>query len=250
MVKPAADDGLRVIVGDPSGGPRSILWRVWTGRRNSDVYISARPIAGELKVSLHESGIWRYAFTQRHQLGPRPLIGMDEDRAKFKWNRPAEHFPGATRAFVLSVPASELMEPARPDPLKKPATRIPVPPPGTQVEIDLWLARQHVPDSWPGKRAMGTACLYRRRLPNGEELIVTQYVAPMDEERVRNIERAKDMMLKGLRAAIAAGASEVVGAHDVRGLLLSSPGPTSPPDLRGVHVFTDVAFPRWLIEAA
>lgn len=133
-------DGLRVIVGDESGGPRSSLWRVWTWK--SDVYVGARPIAGEVRVSLHESGKWRYAFTEKHQCGTRPLIKPDEDRAKYKWDRPTEIFPGFTRAFVICVPSSELMEPAEPDPLKKPATWLPVPPPGHQVEIDLWLTHR------------------------------------------------------------------------------------------------------------
>jgi hypothetical protein len=39
---------------------------------------------GEVRVSLHESGRWRYAFTAKHQLGPKPLIVSDEDRAKFR----------------------------------------------------------------------------------------------------------------------------------------------------------------------
>lgn len=120
------------------------------------MYVGARPIAGEVRVSLHESGKWRYAFTEKHQCGTRPLIKPDEDRAKYKWDRPTEIFPGFTRAFVICVPSSELMEPAEPDPLKKPATWLPVPPPGHQVEIDLWLTRPPTnPETWPGDALNG-----------------------------------------------------------------------------------------------
>jgi hypothetical protein len=45
------------------GGPRSAVWRLWTGKGTSDVYIAARTLGGVLKASLHESGVWRFAFT-------------------------------------------------------------------------------------------------------------------------------------------------------------------------------------------
>jgi hypothetical protein len=209
--------------------------------------VGARPIAGDVRVSLHESGKWRYAFTEKHQFGSRPLIGPDEDRAKYKWDRPPEIFPGFTRAFVICVPSSELMEPAGPDPLKKPATWLPVPPPGHQVEIDLWLARPPTnPETWPGMRSMGTECLYRQALANGEELIVTAYVAVTDEERRRNMERERAKMLQGLRAAISAGAE--MSGNNIRGVVFGEPGPESALDLQGVRVFTDVSFQRELLE--
>jgi len=234
-----------VIVGDESGGPRSSLWRVWTWK--NDVYVGARAIAGDVRVSLHESGKWRFAFTRKHQLGPRPLIGPDEDRAKYKWDRPPEVYPGFTRAFVICVPSSELMEPAGPDPLKKPARWLPIPPPDHQVEIDLWLARSPTnPETWPGMRSMGTECLYRECLVNREELILTAYVAETDEERRLSMEREKARMLEGLRAAISAGVD--VSGHNIRGVAFSVPGPEAAPDLQGVHAFTDVSFRRQLLE--
>jgi hypothetical protein len=141
------------------------------------------------------------------------------------------------------------MEPARPDPLKKRATWLPVPPPDHQVEIDIWLARPPTnPATWPGMRSMGTKCLYRKTLPSGEDLIVTAYVAETDEERRRNIDRDKATMLKALRAAIVAGAD--ASGHNVRGVLFSVPESEAAPDLQGVRAFTDVSFPRELLEVA
>jgi hypothetical protein len=158
-------------------------------------------------------------------------------------------FPGFTRAFVICVPSAELMEPAGPDTLKKPATWLPVPPAGHQVEIDIWLARPPTnPATWPGMRSMGTECLYRKTLPSGEDLIVTAYIAVTDEERRRNMDRDKATMLKALRAAIEAGAD--ASGHNVRGVLFSVPGPDAAPDLQGVRAFTDVSFPRELLEVA
>jgi hypothetical protein len=53
---------IRLAVGDPDG-PRSTVWRVWANRRSSDVYVAARVLGGVAKVSLHQSGRWRFAFT-------------------------------------------------------------------------------------------------------------------------------------------------------------------------------------------
>lgn len=145
--------GLRVIVGDKGGGPRSQLWRIWTGHRTSDVYVGSRQIAGDIRVSLHESGKWRFAFTERHLRRPEALIAPDQDRAAYKWDRPPEFAPGLTRAFAIEIPSTELRPPKGPDPLRKPAVWLPVPPPGTLIEIDLFLAREASTNTWPGKRA-------------------------------------------------------------------------------------------------
>lgn len=93
---------------------------------------------------------------------------------------------------------------------------------------------------------MGTECLYRKTLPSGEDLIVTAYVAETDAERRRNMDRDKATMLKALRGAIAAGAD--ASGHNVRGVLFSVPGPEAPSDLQGVRAFTDVSFPRELLD--
>src|SRR6266508_1354198 len=99
--------GLRVLVGDEEGrGPRSTLWRIFTGRRTSDVYIGARPIAGEVRVSLHEHGPWRFAFTKQHAEGPGSFVPPSEDRARSKWARPPEFAQGLTRAFIIVIPSS------------------------------------------------------------------------------------------------------------------------------------------------
>ena len=46
--------------------PRSLVWRVWATKGKSDVYISGRTQVGVWKVSLHESGVWRFAFTKEY----------------------------------------------------------------------------------------------------------------------------------------------------------------------------------------
>jgi hypothetical protein len=107
--------GVRFAVGS-TDGPRGSVWRIWVNR--NDVYVAARVAASEMKVSLHASGKWRSAFTERHVQREDALISSDRDRAVDKWERPAEFAPGWTRAFVIVVPASEVVPSAAiiPDP--------------------------------------------------------------------------------------------------------------------------------------
>jgi hypothetical protein len=239
LVPSAPSDGLRVIVGDEAGGPRSQLWRVWTGDRTSDVYVGARPIAGDIRVSLHESGRWRLAFTATHQKRPEALIGPDEDRARSKWARPAEFAPGLTRAFAIEIPSTELRAPTRPDPLRKPALWIPAPPHGTQWEIDLFLTRGVPRDEWPGQRALKSDLLYRQDLPNGEELLITGRVVETSDDRRRQREEYKRSFLEAQRDLLLAATHE---GSDLRGVMFNMPGEDAPADVP--CSFTDVALPR------
>ncbi len=99
--------GVRWAVGTPNG-PRSTIWRAWTN--GSDIYIAPRPVAGDMKISLHAGGNWRSAFTQQHMERANPLIPRERDRAVDKWKRPPEFASGWTRGFTIIVPGSEVRE--------------------------------------------------------------------------------------------------------------------------------------------
>jgi hypothetical protein len=43
-------------------GRRSADWRVWTARNSDDIYVAARQVVGDFKVSLHQSGSWQHGF--------------------------------------------------------------------------------------------------------------------------------------------------------------------------------------------
>jgi hypothetical protein len=90
-------------VGTP-GGPRSTVWEL-NGDKH-DVYIAARSLRYDYKISLHGSGCWRCAFTDK----AHPLVPPQGDRATSKWKRPIEIAPGWTRAFSIIVPATEVVE--------------------------------------------------------------------------------------------------------------------------------------------
>lgn len=65
--------------------PRSGVWRLVVG--NDDSYLGVSIFMGVFKVSLHRSGIWRSAFTER------AWAGKDSNRLHHSWQRgqPNEH---------------------------------------------------------------------------------------------------------------------------------------------------------------
>ena len=71
---------VRFAVGGPNR-PWSTVWRLWTGKGTSDVYISARTLGGALKVSLHESGTWRFRCCNKGPTTVRYPSGWYEPRS-------------------------------------------------------------------------------------------------------------------------------------------------------------------------
>ena len=92
-------------------GARSTIWRIWTDKY-SNVYIAARALGDELKISLHKE-TWRHEFTEQRLSRSFSFVSPGEDRAADKWKRPPEFAPGVTMAFYILVPASEVTVPRR-----------------------------------------------------------------------------------------------------------------------------------------
>jgi hypothetical protein len=63
MVELAKPGTIRWASGSPDG-PRSLTWQVIGARNSDDVYVGARGMMHTQKLSLHESGVWRWAYTQ------------------------------------------------------------------------------------------------------------------------------------------------------------------------------------------
>jgi hypothetical protein len=91
---------IRVAVGTPDA--HGSTWRVWHSGSADDLYVGTRSTAGEMKVSLHASGDFRYAFTQQHVESDRALVTPDR-RVIQQW-RPLEIQPGAWQAFSVREP--------------------------------------------------------------------------------------------------------------------------------------------------
>lgn len=118
-------------------GFRSADWRIWTSRNSDDVYLAARLAAGEIKVSLHESGSWQHGFISDQQAEGHLPPGSSRHFAI--WQRPTEAAPGWTRAVRILVPLSELQ--ARPTPVtaSRPVLEVHASPSRDAMVIEVWL---------------------------------------------------------------------------------------------------------------
>ena len=178
-----AQRSLRFAIRDDHGR-RAATWKLWTeaaGGR-SEVYLASRSLGRYLKVSLHESGDWHFAYEQRaFEARVQGTSPSATDRFIRKWKRPAELAPGLTLAFRVNTPASAVTTPIE---AGLPAGLIWVPnaPEGMATEIDIFLVKNTTRStSWPGKTKMGTSLVGSVPLENGETVWVVYWVVPMPD---------------------------------------------------------------------
>lgn len=150
-------------------GRSSDIWKVWanlgSGRR--DVYMTSRPLGYSMKLSLHETGQWHVGF----HANKRDVLF---DQGSAPQSRFLGHWAAAPRLneqpitlaarvmFPWSCPT--VMHESLPDDL----VRIPNAPNTLAVEVTLFLLDvDESPNSWPGRRAMGTSLVGRVPLDGG-----------------------------------------------------------------------------------
>jgi uncharacterized protein YfaT (DUF1175 family) len=188
----------------------------------NDVYIAARVAASEMKVSLHGSGVWRDAFTEKHLARENALIDSSRDRAVDRWSRPPEFAPGWTRAFAIIVPSSEVVpsevEIAKPDDI----IWIDPLPEGWETHLTVLLSAPGATGS-EGRgfaTAVGrenfTEVVTRLELANGEHVWVVAHAEQMTEESRLNLEALRESILSGGAAVIEQAAADDE-PHDLRG---------------------------------
>jgi hypothetical protein len=192
------DRGIRFGVGDPQGA-RSSVWRVWMNNRRDDVYISARSLASELKVSLHPD-FWYFGFTDRHAQRGSPFVPPGSDRKKRVWDRPKEFGAGWTRAFEIVVPATEVVEAPVPY-TGSDVVWLPTPSANEAVHFTILLSKQ---DAVRGRRGYpaaegfegATEFVTRLDMTTGERLWVLAHAAPMTNDERVQIEHARAVLEK------------------------------------------------------
>jgi hypothetical protein len=185
--------GLRFAVGAPAG-PRSAVWRIWMNDRRDDVYIAARALASELKVSLHPE-FWYFGFTKQHTRRGSSVVPSGSDRKMHVWSRPVEFGTGWTRAFSIVVPASEVVEASSPYTGSE-AVWFPQPADGEAVHFTVLLSK---PDAARGRRGYpnadgfgdSTEFLTRLNMTTGEQLWVLAHIAPMTDGETARLEKAR-----------------------------------------------------------
>lgn len=87
----------------------SSVWRVWSPRHKSDIYLATRGTADRAKVSIHESGVRSYSLTSQREL---------QLRKDGRWRLPSRHLerwrggrqvnPELSLEYRLIFPTAEL----------------------------------------------------------------------------------------------------------------------------------------------
>jgi hypothetical protein len=126
----------RIAVVDGTG-LRSADWRVWTSKNSDDVYLAARLAAGEIKVSLHQSGSWQHGFTSDQ--AAQGHLSPGSSRHFAIWKRPAEAVSGWTLAVRILVPVSELQARSASRTASRPVLEAQVSPDHDAVVVEVWL---------------------------------------------------------------------------------------------------------------
>jgi len=196
-----------------AAGRRAATWKLWTeaGGGKSEVYLSCRSLGGTLKASLHESGKWHIAYSQRaFEEYVKGTIPKFQDRYIEKWPRPSELAPGITLAFRIVTPWSAVTKPIE-DSNVKGVTWLSNAPEQKATEIDILLTKPITPvTGWPGKRSMGTSLVGSIPLENGETVWAVHWVVGMPDftnlgkgtGRFYKGRSKKDLESKGLRVLV------------------------------------------------
>ena len=179
--------------GDLRGG----TWKLWTDTGASEVYLACRSLGGTLKTSLHASGNWHVAFTQKaFEEQIEGAIPSASDRFIEKWMRPPEVCPGTTLAYRVVVPSGAVTSPL--SVLDGKVSWVPNPPLGEATEIDIFLVRGGLrPGTWPGQRSMGTSLIGSFTLENGSTVFAVSHVIAMPETGIPPVGKAT--LAKGIK---------------------------------------------------
>lgn len=164
-------------------GHRAATWKLWTqiGAGKSDVYLTCRALGSKLKVSLHDYGIWHYAYSQKtFEEKVEGVLAKQKDRFIEKWSRPQSIAEGVTLAFRIVTPWSSVTSPI--GETKSNIIWIPNAPKPKATEINTFIsAETMLVTDWPGKRSMGTSLVGSFQLENGEIIWVVYRVIDMPD---------------------------------------------------------------------
>ena len=162
------------------------MYHVWN--TGDDVHVANRHVAWALKVSLHKSGVWRHAFTEKYAADADSFVKAGADRLLTKWGRPEEMTPGLTKAFTIIVPASEVTVPVGEDDRDQQIAWWPPGAHGTATHFTvLFAASDPEQPGWVGQDTMGTDLVLRAELPRGETLWVVEHIEPMSQQQTERL---------------------------------------------------------------
>ncbi len=102
QIEQISGTGIRWAVGQPNG-PRGSTWRLW-GNKKGDVYLAARNLGGQIKVSFHRDRRCHVGFTSEYAETAKSRFGF----ASRHWHRWVLPDGPTARAMQIVLPHSEL----------------------------------------------------------------------------------------------------------------------------------------------
>ena len=197
--RPAMKAGstLRFRVEDPTRGIESSTWNIVSSKKSGDLYVSGREIMGDLKLSLHESGITRMAWTSA---ASPARVAPGADRVLSRWTAVDSLPNGWAQVLRLSLPDSALSPilPPLPERPVKPTVTLPAAGPGRTVEVRVLLGK---PGSGGIRLEGELEEVGRMTLGDGSRVLVTAWSHPTTA--------ATEIQLNEVRRhALAEGAAE------------------------------------------
>jgi hypothetical protein len=181
---------IRWASGSPDG-LRSMTWQVIGHRNTDDVYIGARGLMHDQKLSLHESGRWRWAFTK--EAAERYLRPGDDALLK-RYSPPVPFKPGWRHGARIRTP-STTFGPAFDEP--RPRDRQPIrffAPPDNASHLEYYVL---IGDAGAQPLDVETGFVVGGMpLTSGKWVWVTGWFWEMDEEFERAIAQAYDLAAK------------------------------------------------------
>lgn len=186
------DPRIRFAVGS-ADGPRSSVWVIWrhTNKTKADVFLATRALAGTLKISFHESGETRDAFTSEYAARTPALQSEASGRIRQQWRREQLGATGISRLYQVCFPHSELRKwPIGSELTATDITWVPQTPQDATF-IELLVTR-------PGLEALQIRNFDAVRaeplvhwfLPSGENLLVLARAGPLDSKARLHIREA------------------------------------------------------------
>lgn len=190
-------------------GERSSLWLA-TSRKN-DFYVGARSVMGQIKISLHESGIGRVAVTDEHHKAMRAAKRpTKDDRKLVSWTMPPVPDSGATQVTNITFPIGLLKKGPLPNTVDEGKQKFIIICPGDfqAVEFGIFYSKEH-PQMLEGKfMKIPSSPLVFFELKNGNFVSIVARYTQFDTDAAKKdfIEKSKsapfqDLSLDGMDAS-------------------------------------------------
>lgn len=152
------------------GDLRSGTFVVATSANTPDVYIMCRGVGRQARVSLHQSGSWRFSIEPISADTGEVMPPMGGET----WTRPPPFVDGLTKVFGVIVPSAGVTR--RIDDDGNRVRLVQVPRGCWGIQFTLILSDPGTPArSWPGAEGMRTTLIGRTELATGETLWVVAH---------------------------------------------------------------------------